>query len=196
MKIVLRLLCVLLPFAAHAAEPGEVVEHLHATLLDNMKQGAALSCAARIKRLEPVVDATFDTPFLAHFMLRKHWTQLSDAQRTRFTAALADFTTTSYAANFHEFDGESFVNTGVEEQGGGQRMVHARLVRKGGDPISFDYVLRQAKPGDWRVVNVIAEGVSDLALRSAQYDKLYAERGFDGLVTWIEAQVHNDKDGC
>lgn len=196
MKQLLLAVLVLLPLAAPAAEPATpaaVVERFHAVLLEHMHQGAALDCKARAQRLEPVVAATFDPPFLARFILRKRWPQLDDAQRQRFTDVLGDLIVSSYAANFRQFGGEAFVTLGVDEPGATQRVVHTRLTRPAADPVTFDYVMRQSD-GHWRVFNVIAEGVSDLAIRSAQYEKLFAEQGFDALVKWIGDQAR--KDGC
>ncbi|MBX9929919.1 MAG: ABC transporter substrate-binding protein, partial [Gemmatimonadaceae bacterium] len=39
---------------------------------------------------------------------------------------------------------------------------------RAGAPVTLDYVLHDTA-GEWRIINVIAEGVSDLALRSTQY---------------------------
>jgi phospholipid transport system substrate-binding protein len=193
MKRMLFTLLALLPFAAVAAEPAPVVERFHAALLDSMKQGAALTCAAREQRLAPVIKDSFDTPFLAHFVLRRRWAQMSEEQRTRFTGALEKMVIASYAGNFNSYGGESFSTQGAEEVSGTQATVHTRLNLPSRDPVTFDYVLRQDHD-QWRIFNVIADGVSDLALRSAQYEKLYAEQGFDKLVSWIEGQTRNG--GC
>lgn len=187
---------VLLPLAALANTPTEVVDRFHATLLDDMKQGDALSCAKRAERLAPVVAATFDTPYLSRLILRKQWPTLSAEQQQKFIKAIEAMTVSAYAANFSSFDGESFVTVGADDQARGQKLVHSRLQRPHDDPVSFDYVMRDSGKDEWRVINVIAEGVSDLALRSAQYDKLYAEQGFDGLLAWIQRQAHDDKNGC
>ena len=46
------------------------------------------------------------------------------------------------------------------------------------------------------MINVIADGVSDLALRSSQYDQIYKERGFDGLLAWIRGQDKKTLADC
>ncbi len=188
--------CALLPLAAQANSPTEVVDRFHAALLDNMKQGAELSCAKREARLSPVVASTFDTPFLSRLILRKQWATLSAEQQAKFIKAIETMTVNAYAANFRSFGGESFVTLGADDQARGQKLVHSKLNRPNDDAVSFDYLMRQAGTDDWRVVNVIAEGVSDLALRSAQYDKLFQEKGFDGLLAWIQGQANDDKSGC
>ena len=61
--------------------------------------------------------------------------------------------------------------------------------------MAFDYVLHEVD-GNWRVINVIADGVSDLALRSSQYEQIFKERGFDGLLAWIREQEKKTAADC
>lgn len=73
--------------------------------------------------------------------------------------------------------------------------MHAKLKPGSGDTVSFDYVLRP-NGGKWRIINIVADGVSDLALRSTQYAKLYEEKGFDGLLAWIQEQTRKARADC
>jgi phospholipid transport system substrate-binding protein len=47
----------------------------------------------------------------------------------------------------------------------------------------------QAADGSWRIANVIADGVSDLALKRAEYQTMLNESDVDGLVSELEAQT-------
>jgi len=54
--------------------------------------------------------------------------------------------------------------------------------------VQLDYVL-QEEAGRWRIVNVVANGVSDLSLKRADYGSIMKKQGFDLLVEKLEAQV-------
>ncbi|MGH8605553.1 MAG: ABC transporter substrate-binding protein, partial [Gammaproteobacteria bacterium] len=56
-----------------------------------------------------------------------------------------------------------------------------------GEAVRLDYVL-QTKSDEWLIVNVIADGVSDLSLKRADYTSVLKSKGFDDLIT-----VLNDK---
>ena len=74
-------------------------------------------------------------------------------------------------------------------------MVHARLQPGSGDSVAFDYILH-GKDGNFRIINVIADGVSDLALRSTQYNALYEKKGFTGLMSWLQDQSKKMQANC
>lgn len=181
-------------YAAIPAAPADTVTNFHAVLLDNMKHAGSYSCKDRMQRLTPAIDSTFDMPFLAQHVLRRQWSTLSDAQQTAFIATLKDMVITTYASQFTKFNGEKFVTQDTQESGK-MRAVRAQLQLPKGDPVQFEYVLRET-PAGWRTINVIAEGVSDLALRSAQYDKMFKDQGFDGLLKQIREQTEKLKSSC
>jgi phospholipid transport system substrate-binding protein len=191
---VLLLIALAMPLAWAASAPADTVTAFHNLLLDNMRQGKSLSCSERIQRLTPSVESTFDLPFLSQHVLRRQWSSLSTAQQGEFTATLKDMIVTTYASQFTRYNGEQFTTLDTLESGG-HRVVHARLDLASGEPVSFDYVLRETA-GGWRTINVIAGGVSDLALRSTQYDRLFKDKGFAGLIDTIRQQDAKIKSGC
>ncbi len=65
------------PAAFAASTPADVVNAIHAALINNMKHGKEYGCDGRVKHLQPVVDASFDVPLIAQTVMRKHWSELS-----------------------------------------------------------------------------------------------------------------------
>ena len=101
----------------------------------------------------------------------------------------------TYASQFAKFGGESFETLSTRDLSDGTRLVNAKLTPGSGAPVNFDYVLREAN-GSWRIVNVVADGVSDLAIRASQYDKIYKASGYDGLIAQIKTQIEANRKGC
>jgi len=54
--------------------------------------------------------------------------------------------------------------------------------------VSLNYVLTRNND-DYRIVNVVAEGVSDLGLKRSEYDGIIASEGVDSLVAKLKAKV-------
>ncbi len=187
------LLCAPAAFAAGA--PADVVNGIHAALLNNMKHGKEYGCDGRIKHLQPVIDAGFDVPLIAQTVMRRHWSELSEAQRTQLIAAFREITVVTYASQFNSFGGETFTTQDTQSLPNGDQLVHARLQPGSGDSVAFDYILR-GKDGNFRIINVIADGVSDLALRSTQYNLLYEQKGFAGLMAWLQQQSKKMQANC
>jgi phospholipid transport system substrate-binding protein len=183
------------PAAQAAGTPAEVVENIHAALLNNMKHGKEYGCDGRIKHLQPVVDASFDVKQIASIVMKRHWKELSDAQRSQLIAAFREITVVTYASTFNNFGGEAFSTQTTETLGDGSQIVHTRLQPSSGDSVALDYTL-SGTAGNYRIINVTADGVSDLSLRSVQYNQLYEKKGFDGLLAWLQEQSKKMQANC
>jgi phospholipid transport system substrate-binding protein len=181
-------------FARAGSEPDAVVNAFHAALIDAMAHGAELGCKGRVAKLEPVIVATFDVPFIANHILRKRWAKLTPEQRSAFTTTLKDLTVETYASNFSHA-GPRFELVEVRELSPTRKQVRTKLMPAHDEPVSLDYFL-QKSGNDWKIINVIANGVSDLALRSSQYDKVFGDTGFDGLMSKLHKQIEADLAAC
>ena len=143
----------------------------------------------------PAVKDAFDLPFIAERTLRRHWKTLDATQREAFSAALERSVITTYATEFASPDAVRFTTGKTDTMANGDAVVHATLSPQKGDAVALDYVLK-SREGDWKVVNVLAEGVSDLALRATQYDGLMKSAGFPALMTRLDEQTAKLKARC
>lgn len=192
--VIFLLVCT--PLAAFADDsPAATVTAFHDVLIDNMKNGAKLGCSGRIAQLSPAVDKDFDLPFLAQRVLRRQWKDLSPDQRKAFLDTFRTLVIGTYADQFSSFGGESFTTLETQALADGTQLVHAMLKTGSRDTVRFDYVLHQTD-GRWRIVNVVADGVSDLALRSTQYEGAFKAGGFDGLMMLLNKQIQGNKSHC
>ncbi len=169
-------------------EAAAVVYTLQSALIEAMKQGANLTLVQRRERLRPVVTATHDLPFIAHFALGRYWKKVSEAERERYVRAFTEMSVTTYADRFDGYSGESFRILASEVAPRGDRLVRTELVKSDGDTVSLDYLLRQ-RDGRWRIINVVAEGVSNLALKRAEYAGFVKRNGFDALMEKMQAKL-------
>jgi len=178
------------PAAATAVAPDTapaVVEHLHATLLEAMQGGAGLGFAGRRELIAPVLAASFDFESISRIVCGRHWVSLDEAARAAFVKVFSDLSTATYAANFAAFDGQRFV-TLASEAAGDDALVRTELTSPDGDRVSLVYRLQQ-RAGGWRIINVIAQGVSDLALKRAEYAAVIKNEGFAALVAHLERKI-------
>ena len=56
--------------------------------------------------------------------------------------------------------------------------------------VKFDYMLKK-KGNEWRIINIIANGVSDLALKRSEYTSILKRQGFDALIAKINEKIDN-----
>lgn len=176
----------------HALEDGaatRTVETLHAALTHNMADGAAPGFEARLARIEPVLAEVFDFQTIAMVALGDAYAGLDASQQQRFRALLERQSALTYADNFKPAQhAPRFVTLAEQPARGARVVVRTHLERDDGAPVSLDYVVHDTPHGP-RVVNVLAEGVSDLSLKRAQYAAVIRRDGVAALLEQIEKQV-------
>jgi len=164
-----------------------VVEGLHTTLLTVMKEGAKIGYNGRYDRLGPVIKVRFDLPFIAKTVVGRYWETFSLEQKTRFVETFSRLSIATYAANFDSYSGERFKTLSEKEVSGGI-LVKSLLIKSDGGEVQLDYLLHQTD-NQWRIINVIAHGVSDLALKRADYSALLKRKGFETLLLRLNEKI-------
>jgi phospholipid transport system substrate-binding protein len=164
-----------------------VVTSLHHALIVS----AARDADKNVRYLEilPVVAATHDLAYIAELTIRRQWRTLDDASKQEFVAAFERLSVMTYVTRFGSVGPDTFRIDSSEFVDNGRVEVKAAIVRQSDPDVSLDYVL-QAKDGEWRIVNILAGGVSDLALKRAQYQRVFRDGGsMDALIDEIELET-------
>lgn len=167
-----------------AGQASAVVERLHGRLLEAMQSGD--TAAGRFERLHAELGEIFDFHRIARTVLGR--SDVDDATRARMASTLARLTAASYARNFDAHDGERFETLESVAARGERRLVRTRLSRAGVTLASLDYLL-EFTPAGPRVINVIANGVSDLSLKRAEYSSVIRDSGVEALLERIDRQI-------
>lgn len=175
-------------WADSAADARKPVDRLNSTLVEAMKGGKALGYTGRYKRLEPVVKDTFEFEAVSLIALGAHWKKLDQAQKLAFMDKLTDLSIATYAAQFKEFGGESFQFESSQEIKNGRQVLRYNLVAPKEKPIKFEYYVGQFN-GVWHIINIVVDGISDLALKKAQYTSVIDREGFDALLIKLTQKI-------
>jgi phospholipid transport system substrate-binding protein len=181
--------------ASAATSPDATITALQTALVETARRHGDASVADRYRALEPAIVATHDLPYIAEFALRRQWAALTDDDRQRFIAAFQRLSVMTYAARFGKVAGDAFrpIEVGVPDANG-RVQVTTGIARDGQSDVALEYVL-QLDGDDWRIINIVADGVSDLALKRAEYQRVYASGGIDGLVAELVRQTERLERG-
>lgn len=177
------LLCVLVSAGqARAAEdPGQQVDALHAVLVQAMKHGGTL--AERTTIVDDQVLALFDFETIARISVGREWTRMQAPDQARLIDLLRRLSVATYADRFDKFEGQRFERQGVQTSRSGS-VVKTVIVRSNGERVSLHYYFRAGK-----IFNVVADGVSDLALRRSDYGSILKREGLPALFKHVEDNV-------
>jgi len=174
-----------------AESPGpakQTVEKLNTVLIDVMKNADRLGYQGRYKKLEPVVKEVFQFEAVAQIALGGHWKKLDQTQKLAFIGTLTDLSIATYAAQFNAYAGEKFQYGSSEETKADRVTVRYTMIVPNDKPIKFEYIVNQFG-GRWQIINIIVDGISDLALKKAQYTSVIDREGFDSLLTKLSQKI-------
>ncbi len=137
---------------------------------------AKMSLPARADRFEPLVKAHYDMPTIAALVVGPGWASASAADKTAAIQALTRHSAVSLARNFTSYSGERFTVDPKVVERGPDRVVKVTI----NTDVLF-YRMRQSG-GQWKIVDVVSSGVSNLALQRADLQGTLQQGGITGMV--------------
>ena len=133
----------------------------------------------RRQLLEQVVEARFDYQEMSRRALGAPWKTLSDQQKQEFVTLFRTLLTNSYADKIETYSGEGvqYLNERTEK---GYAEVRTKVL-SGKAEIPLDYRLIN-KANDWRVYDVVVDGVSLVNNYRGQFTKIIRSSSYGDLV--------------
>jgi phospholipid transport system substrate-binding protein len=177
---------------ALAATPGEIVKaRTQAVLTTLVEQREAFR--ADPAKLNAFVDGelrqVMDREYSARLVLARHARTATPEQLTAFAEALTDNLLRRYGTALLDFDPDVDVRVKSETplKGGQVVRVSSEVLRKGGAPVPVDYMFRAVADGDWKVFDVIVEGVSYVQTYRTQFDEQLRGQTLDQVTSKLRA---------
>jgi phospholipid transport system substrate-binding protein len=191
MRIVILALLLLLSTIAVAdpANPSAAlttVTRLQEGLIALMKSSDA--DPPRTEAVTKLLRETHDLSYIGRVVLGRHWRELSGEQQAEFLDRFEQLSVANYTSRFEHYGGEHFDVADEQTQSEDEHSVRSMLTTANGAQHEFVYVLH--RDGEqWRIVNIVVDGVSDLALKRAEYGRLMDAGGFPALLDELAQQT-------
>jgi phospholipid transport system substrate-binding protein len=187
-RVVSGVVCLLLLFggvAVQSAVAGGATDAMKSTIDEVLRviQDKELKQPGRAderrQRLEQVVGDRFDYQEMSRRSLGAPWSTLSDKDKDEFVALFRTLLTNSYADKIESYSGEGvqYLNERTEKDYAEVRT----KVLTGKVEIPLDYRLLN-KGADWRVYDVVVDGVSLVNNYRGQFSKILRTSTFADLV--------------
>jgi phospholipid transport system substrate-binding protein len=174
---------------AAASGPQQVIERLHASLLEVMQNADELGYQGRYAQLEPVLEDSYDFPFMIRIAIGPTWRELDERQRAELTELFTDMSVANYAARFDGHNGERFEILGEEPGPREAVLVQSRIVRPDDEPVELNYLLKEFEDG-WRIIDVLLDArYSELARQRAEFAAVLRSGGVPDLVATLERKI-------
>jgi phospholipid transport system substrate-binding protein len=169
--------------ARAAVEPTAVVEQTTSAVIAILTD-QKLSTEEKRKRVEDVVLQRVDFETLSKLVLARNWSKFSEPQRAEFMALFKNHLSMTYGRNVESYKNEKVNITGSRNESGGDVTVKTKIVRGGSNDILVDYRLRE-RDGEWKIIDVIIEGVSLVSNFRSQFQDVVASGGPEQLLSLL-----------
>lgn len=180
----------------HAAEvidsstPQKLIETSSKALLGNLDANRA-AYRKDISGLYKVIDAQFlphvDVPYAAQQVLGKNWRNATPEQRQRFTDALYQSLLKTYGKALLDFTSDQMKILPVQDDPAATRSsVRTRVRTSNGTDVAVNYTLRKVDGGEWKVWDVVIEGISYVKSFRDDFGTEIDQKGLESLLTRLE----------
>ncbi len=177
--------------AGTAREPANDAERMIQATADELigiVHDAALEPAAKRAKIEDSLYGKADFTLISKLVLARSYSKFDDAQRTEFEKEFRSYLSSTYGKNIDTYtEGQASVDDtsmqllGSHDETRGDMTVQTKIVRKGEPNVLVNYRLRRIDDA-WKIIDVIAEGISMISNLRSQFQEIISSSGPEGLL--------------
>lgn len=143
------------------------------------------------QQLETMFTQHVDMDWMAKFVLGAGWTQANEEQRARYVQAYKSYLLSRYTNNFADYAGSKYTITGVNIAADGQYIVGMSVeAPKAEDTqVQAGYRVHKAADGQFKIIDIIVEGVSLLTTQRAEFNSVVQKNGIEKLIEQLQVKT-------
>ena len=155
---------------------AQTVEEVLAVLRDK-----SASTEDRIRSIEEIVYGRFDLYVMSRLVLARNWKRFSEEQKAEYVEEFKRYLTNSYGSRIERYDQQRVEIIGERKEPRGDVVVRTKIVGGEFEGTLVDYRLRN-QTGDWRVIDVVIEGISMVSNYRDQFKSIVSSGGPELLL--------------
>jgi phospholipid transport system substrate-binding protein len=135
----------------------------------------------RIDAIEEIAFGVFDFETVSRLVLAQNYQRFTPEQRVEFVDAFKTHLSHSYGSRIDRYEQQQVEITHARLESRGDVTVLTRIVGGEADGIEMNYRLR-AQSSDWKVIDVVIEGVSLVSNFRTQFKEVVSQGGAELLL--------------
>jgi len=147
-------------------------------------QDPKLSPEARRQKIEALAFAVFDFKTMSKLVLARNWKKLDAGERDEFVDQFKVYLSRNYGSRLDRFRQTEVVISGARVEPRNDVTVFSAVADGEYAGVKLDYRLRQ-RNGQWRVIDVVIEGVSLVANFRSQFREILSRKGPKALIAQL-----------
>ena len=144
------------------------VEALHAALGQMIANGTQIDFKSRYALMQRILEQTVEFEAVSIIALGEKWKGLSAQEQTTFISTLKNLSAATYSSAFKPEPNDKFIFVSSKPLNSGNYVITYNLSSPREAPVKFEYLVRNIQ-GRFKIINIVVDGISDLAIKKAQY---------------------------
>jgi phospholipid transport system substrate-binding protein len=174
---------------AEPASPEEVIRSTSVKVIEVLAdKGKTTEQKKTI--LDGYLDTCCDFVAISKLVMAKNWKSLKEDQQSEFIGLFRKYLVATYGDAVENYAGETVEVLSGRKEARDDYTVMTKIARGGGQAdLLVDYRLRKATNGEWKIIDVIAEGISMVSNLRSQFQEVISREGTDGLMAQLREKT-------
>jgi phospholipid transport system substrate-binding protein len=137
-----------------------------------------------------VLNNAADLPYIARVILGRYWRQATEAQQAEYLRLFDALVLQTMAERIDSYSGQTFEVTGSRKADDTDTVVSTNILTPSGGPsYRVDWRVRQGEDGAFRLIDIVAEGVSLVLTQRSEVNDIVGRSGVDGLLAEMRRRL-------
>jgi len=128
----------------------------------------------------------FDVPLITRLVVGRYWRKANEEQKEAFSTVFEQHIIKVYTSQLGVYRDEKVELRNVAARTDKDTIVGTEVMRNADPPLRIDWLVRESN-GNYRIIDVAAEGVSMMTTKRSEFSSVIARDGIDGLIEQLEA---------
>ncbi len=142
-------------------------------------ENSELNAKAREAEFRKLLKGNFDMKTIGKFALGSYWKTSSKAQQKEYLKLFENMIITVYSKRFGDYKGQKLNVLKAQPKGKRDVIVSSMIVPKSGPQIDVNWRVRKQKNGQFKVIDIMVEGVSMTVTQRADFKSVIQRGGGD-----------------
>ncbi|AVP88152.1 Putative ABC transporter [Candidatus Phycorickettsia trachydisci] len=138
-------------------------------------------------QIQEILRANMNLDIMAANVLSR--SGVDDASKKRFAPVYSQYVLTTYGNALAGYNGQTVKIKAIQNLDPKTYLVRTQVITQGeGDPFNVDCLVKD-ESGNYKVIDIITEGVSLVSTHKSEFKSILANKGFDGLLKELGARI-------
>jgi phospholipid transport system substrate-binding protein len=177
---------------AGPADAGAFLVALNKAAIETLND-TTISEDQRHKKFRKLAQKSFDVPSISKFVLGINWRRATPAQREEFLDVFEDVNLQRFMPLFTKYADQVFTVTKVRQHEEKPRLyfVTSTISREEAPTATVEWRITK-RDDEYKILDVVAEGVSMALTLRKEYGSVVKNSGLDGLIAQLREKVKSD----